>query len=159
MNEEVRLKIRSVRFEVEASLFSEDDGDGLDIRESREAEPEAFEINTVGRIKLIDGRVELSYDESEVTGMEGSVTALTYMTDCEGIVSMIRKGSVSTTLVFEEGKRHHCLYNTPYMPFEVCVHTLKVNNRLTEDRYIELDYIVEIRGARAERTRFRMELL
>jgi hypothetical protein len=41
------------------------------------------------------------------------------------------------------------------------VHTLKVENRLLEEsaRYLDLDYIIEIRGAQAERTKFRMELL
>ena len=72
---------------------------------------------------------------------------------------MLRDGAVSTVLVFESGKRHHCIYQTPFMPIEVCVHTLKVENRLLEEGYLNLDYIIEIRGARAERTKFRMELL
>ena len=76
-----------------------------------------------------------------------------------GIVSMIREGAVSTVLVFEEGKRHHCIYNTPIMPFEVCVHTMKVENKLVDEGWLDLDYIVEIRGAQAERTKFRMEIL
>ena len=75
------------------------------------------------------------------------------------MVSMIREGVVSTALVFEAGKRHHCLYQTPFMPFEVCVYTKKVENRLLDEGYLELDYMIEIRGARAERTQFRMELL
>ena len=68
-------------------------------------------------------------------------------------------GVVSTALVFEEGKRHHCVYNTPFMPFQVCVHTLTVDNRLLTEGFVDLDYVVEIRGAQAERTKFRMELL
>ena len=72
---------------------------------------------------------------------------------------MIREGAVSTALVFEANKRHHCLYKTPFMPFQICVHTLKVDNRLLSDRYLDLDYIVEIRGAQAERTKFHIELL
>ena len=72
---------------------------------------------------------------------------------------MIREGAVSTALVFEAGKRHHSVYNTPFMPFTVCVHTLTVSNRLEDDGVIELDYIVEIRGAQAERTKFKLELL
>ena len=83
----------------------------------------------------------------------------TFMREDGGIVSMIREGAVSTALVFEEGKRHHCVYNTPFMPFQVCIHTVKVENRIIEEGYIDLDYIVEIRGAQAERTKFRMELL
>ncbi len=160
--EEVRIRLKSTRYEVDASLFSADGEaeDGLRvILADREAEPETIEINSLGRLSRVNGRVEISYDETEVTGMEGSTTAISFMEEADGVVSMIREGAVSTALVFEEGKRHHCVYNTPFMPFEVCVRTLKVNNRLSEDRYLDLDYVIEIRGAQAERTKFRMELL
>lgn len=158
MIEDIRIKIHSVRFEVEASLFS-DETDGEEFAADREAEPETVEINTVGKLRLENGRVEVSYEETEVTGMEGSTTAVTYAKGQEGIVSMVREGAVSTVLVFEENKRHHCVYNTPFMPFQVCVHTLKVENRLLDEKYIALDYIVEIRGAKAERTKFRIDVL
>ncbi len=156
--EEVRIRIKSVRYEVEASLFSEED-EALRIQASGEPEPETIEIHTIGQYSERDGRVELSYDETEVTGMEGSRTAVSFASAQAGIVSMIREGAVSTVLVFEEGKRHHCIYNTPIMPFEVCVHTMKVENHLADEGWIDLDYIVEIRGAQAERTKFRMEIL
>ena len=124
-----------------------------------ENEPEVIEINTLGTMKEDGGRVEISYEETQATGMDGSSTAVSYLSDEPGVVSMIREGAVSTALVFEAGKRHHCLYHTPFMPFEICVYTKKVENRLMEEGYLELDYMIEIRGARAERTQFRMELL
>ncbi|MBQ8849530.1 MAG: DUF1934 domain-containing protein [Clostridia bacterium] len=160
MQEEVRIKIRSVRYEVSASLFSDIDEDGAQIPlDMRDGEPETVEICTVGKLREEDGRIEVSYEETEATGMEGSVTAVSFLREQSGIITMIREGAVSTTLVFEDGKRHHCLYETPFMPFQICVHTLKVDNRLSEDRYIDLDYVIEIRGAQAERTKFRLELL
>ena len=45
------------------------------------------------------------------------------------------------------------------MTFEVCVHTLDVKNELTEKGNISIDYIVEIRGARAERNKFSMKIM
>ena len=77
MIEDIRIKIHSVRFEVEASLFS-DETDGEEFAADREAEPETVEINTVGKLRRENGRVEVSYEETEVTGMEGSTTAVTY---------------------------------------------------------------------------------
>ncbi len=160
-NQEVRIRLRSTRYEVEAFLFSGESeeafsrmtADGLSV------EPETIEINTRGVQRNESGRVTVSYEETEATGMEGSSTALTYLMDQPEVVSMIREGAVSTTLVFEEGKRHHCLYHTPFMPFQICVHTLKVKNCLAKEKYLELDYVIEIRGAKAERTKFRMEIL
>lgn len=156
--EEVRIRIKSVRYEVEASLFSEE-GAEVRVQTNQDLEPETIEIHSVGSYSECEGRVELAYDETEVTGMEGSRTAVSFAKENSGIVSMIREGAVSTVLVFEEGKRHHCIYNTPIMPFEVCVHTMKVENALTTEGWLNLDYIVEIRGAQAERTKFRMEIL
>ena len=157
VQENVRIKIRSVRYEVEASLFSEGNEE-LELTDLR-VEPETVEINTLGLLRIDDGRVEVSYQETEATGMDGSTTAISFLEADSDIVTMIREGAVSTALVFEAGKRHHCLYKTPFMPFQVCVHTMKVDNKMLSEKYLDLDYIVEIRGAQAERTKFRMELL
>lgn len=156
---EVRIRLKSVRYEVEASLFS-DGEDGIQMMaEDTQNEPEIIEIYSLGSMVTKEGRVEIAYEETEATGMEGATTAVSFMLEQPGVVSMLRDGAVSTVLVFETGKRHHCIYQTPFMPFEVCVHTLKVENRLLEDGVLNLDYMIEIRGARAERTKFRMELL
>ena len=120
------------------------------------AEPEVLEINTDGYVSRHDGRVEFSYDESELTGMDGAKTAISYSDDAPALITMMRTGSVSTALVFENGKRHHCVYKTPYMPFEVCVHTLKVVNEIETGHSLFIDYIIEIRGAKAERTKLEL---
>ena len=159
MKKEVRIKLKSVRYEVEASMFSDQDELLPWCNMTTDTEPEVIEINTLGMMEEEEGRVEISYEETQATGMEGSSTAVSYLPDEPGVVSMIREGVVSTALVFETGKRHHCVYQTPFMPFEVCVYTKKVENRLADEGYLELDYMIEIRGARAERTQFRMELL
>ena len=156
--EEVRIRLKSTRFDAQASLFTEEDAPLCPI-EDKDPEPEVIEINARGVLCRRDGRMEISYEETEATGMAGSVTAISFREDEAGVVSMIREGAVSTVLVFEEGCRHHCLYQTPFMPFEVCVHTLKVDNRLLCDGHLSLDYIIEIRGARAERTKFEMDVL
>ncbi len=155
---EVRVRIKSVRYEVEASLFSEEK-DIIVAGEETSAEPQTIRINTLGTMTIENGRVEIGYEETQATGMDGSTTTVTYMLDQPEIVSMIREGTVSTALVFEAGKRHHCVYRTPIMPFEVCVRTIKVENRLLDAKTLMLDYVIEIRGAQAERTKFYMEIL
>lgn len=163
----IRIKIRSTRFEMPEFLFSqlcaeiaEDMNGEIKIPEELlSGEPEVLQINTDGFISCENGRVELSYDETELTGLEGAKTAISYSEDDPALVTMIRTGSVSTALVFENGKRHHCVYKTPYMPFEVCVHTVKVLNEIEEKHSLFIDYIIEIRGAKAERTRLELTYL
>jgi uncharacterized beta-barrel protein YwiB (DUF1934 family) len=156
---EVRIKLKSVIYEVQASLFSDDEDMFFDDEAVEDPEPQNIEINTVGVKRIENGRLEIYYDESEVTGMEGASTSISFDLSDKGIVTMLREGSVSTALVFESGRRHHCLYKTPYMPFEVCVNTLSVDNRLEEDGTLFLDYLIEIRGAKAERTKFEMKII
>ena len=161
MKKEIRIKIRSVRYEVEASLFSGEDSEGaLTLRaEDADESPEVIEINSVGTLYDDGDRVEIAYEETEATGMEGSLSTVSYLRSDSGIVSMTRSGTVSTVLTFEAGKRYHCVYKTPYMPFEICVRTLKVENLLMTMGTLDIDYVIEIRGARAERTKFRMQIL
>ena len=157
---DIKIKIQSIRDEVEASLFDEFE-DGLITAEDIAAalEPEEMEISTEGRFCVDKDRAEISYEESDATGMEGSKTAVSFDMRDTGIVTMLRTGAVSTALVFEKGKRHHCVYSTPYMPFEICVRTLDVKNLLAESGTLELDYIIEIRGAKAERNKFFMKVI
>ena len=162
MEKEIRIRLLSERYEVDASLFSsvDEESDGLFIANGEsEPRPEIIEIQSVGTLCVSDGRVEIAYDETEATGMAGSRTAISFMENEPGIISLAREGMVSTTLVFESAKRYHCVYQTPYMPFEICVRTHKVDNRLLTEGTLSLDYIIEIRGAQAERTRFSMQIL
>ena len=162
MEKEIRIRLKSERYEVDASLFSssEEEMDGVFcLGEDGERKPDVMEIQSFGTMRVADGRVEIAYDETEATGMAGSRTIISFMENDAGIVSMVREGMVSTSLVFESAKRYRCVYQTPYMPFEICVHTRKVENRLLVDGTLTLDYVIEIRGAQAERTKFFMQIL
>lgn len=133
--------------------FDEDDlsNDVFDSENGDPEEPESAEMMMEGRLVVTSKRAELVYHESELTGMEGSVTKIGFDLDAPSLVTMLRGGSVSTALVFEPHQRHICVYNTPFSSFEVCVHTLEVKNELLESGKLYLDYLIEIHGARTER--------
>ena len=161
------MKIRSLRYDVEESFFSSlsdetsaNDVD-MDVTESLAAfdEEDTIELSTEGVMNIDEKSVELVYEESEITGMEGSTTTVHFDLDNPGFVTIYRSGTVSTTLAFERGKRHHCAYNTPIMPFEICVRTIKVENNILESGNLKLDYVIEIRGAKAERTKFELSVI
>ena len=157
----VMIDILTSRIEMNMSLFDED-AEAEEIEESIPQSfedvlknfsgemPEPTEMLMEGKLLVADHRVELVYAESELTGMQGSLTAIGFEPSNPDLVSMVRTGPVRTAMTFEEGKRHICLYNTPFSEFEVCVRTIKVNNRLLEENKIELDYLIEIHGAQAE---------
>ena len=128
---------------------------------------EKIELITEGVLTIIpDGgfseepsyTVSVCYDETELTGMEGAHSTITYRTREPGLVTMIRTGMVSTALTFKAHHRAICTYDTPYMPFSIGIHALTVDNRLDTDGELKLDYIIEIRGARAERCEMVMKI-
>ena len=125
---------------------------------SEDEKPERSEFFAEGRLITADDRVEIVYEESVLTGMEGSVTSIGFSRADPSIVTMIRQGFVNTAFVFEEGKRHICVYDTPFSSFEICVHALKVKNRLLDDGIIELDYLTELHGARTERCKMKIQV-
>ena len=103
--------------------------------------------------------VSIHYDESELTGMDGAHTTLLFHTDDAGLVSLMRSGAVTTAMTFRAHCRALCVYETPFMPFQVGIHCLTVDNRLLTDGILKLDYIIEIRGARAERCEMEFSIL
>ena len=122
-------------------IFSEIDG-----------EDDTSELITEGTvIQKPNGGVVLQYDESELTGMAGCVTKIMFSTQKPSFVVMMREGMVNTSLSFEEGKRHISSYNTPYMPFRLCVNTVRVDNTFDVDGEIVIEYLLEIRGLSTER--------
>lgn len=160
MLKKVRIQITSTRTEIKGSLFETPTGQFLPTgAPPTEAEPEHLELMMEGRYYDDGHRVTISYKESELTGMEGATTTVYFQKSDPHIVTMTRTGTVRTALVFEEGQRHRCVYETPVMPFEVSVETKRVQNAVEATGLLRLDYTVELRGANAERTQFEMKLL
>lgn len=170
MREYVSVSIVSERSAVKANLFdavyekqmaemNEDVSIMVPEELPGEEDGETLEMVTEGLVRVRGGRVEIVYDEGELSGMEGSTTVVSYAKDDPKTVSMIRSGAVSTALVFERGVRHLCTYETPYMPFQIGVLALCVDNRLESEGVIALDYLIEIRGAQAERCKMTMKVV
>ena len=125
-----------------------------------EPQIENFDFRTEGILAWRDGRVVLEYDDSVLFDGEKTGVEISFEEKNPGLVSLIRHGAVSSAMVYEQGKRHISAYNTPYMVFELCINTLKVKNRLLneDNRTLELDYIIEIHGSKAERTKMKISV-
>ncbi len=123
---------------------------------------EKIEMFTEGEMTVIPdpavgaSTVAIIYRESELTGMEGATSTVTYRTDDRGLLTMLRSGTVKTALTFRAHHRAICTYDTPYMPFQIGIHALIVDNRLDTDGELLLDYLIEIKGGVAERCTMRM---
>ena len=93
-----------------------------------QGEPEVTELMTEGAMTLEeDGEITLTYQETELTGMEGTTTRFSIRDDT---VVMARTGMVNSQLVFQRGKRNSSLYETPWGMMQVDVFTTSLAHRL-----------------------------
>ncbi|HIT32844.1 MAG TPA: DUF1934 domain-containing protein [Candidatus Enterenecus stercoripullorum] len=119
--------------------------------------PEEMELVTPGSlIRDGQGRYTISYEESELTGLEGTTTVLRIE---GGRVTLLREGSVNSQMVFEEGCRHLSMYETPYGSLSVGINTKRMKNTVGENGGdLEIDYAVEIDNLLAGQNLFRMSV-
>jgi uncharacterized beta-barrel protein YwiB (DUF1934 family) len=126
-------------------------------RQVGENGPDEMELVTEGRLTPnSSGGYTVSYEESELTGLEGTTTVLRV----EGPrVTLLREGTVNSQMVFEEGRRHLSMYETPYGALSVGVNTRRMTSTLGENGGdLEIDYALEIDNLLAGRTLFRMNV-
>ncbi len=104
------------------------------------------ELMTEGTMEY-DGKVrKISYNDSDATGFEGAVTTIT--AEGENMVSIVRTGTANSNLVIETGKKHFCLYGTPFGDLTVGIFTHKIKNELTDDGgKLYLKYTLDVNSA------------
>ena len=114
--------------------------------------PDAMELVTAGQYGLSDREIRLTWQESELTGMEGTKTSLTVR---PGSVVMSREGKVNTRMEFEEGKKHYFLYETPFGAVTMGVDTHRIHHRLgLHGGDMEIDYVIDMDQTVVGRNRF-----
>ena len=120
-------------------------------------EPDSIELMTEGTLSLTgSGGILLTYQESELTGLEGTTTSFEI---CGPQVILSRTGSVNSQMVFEEGRQHTSLYETPFGELAVDIQTSRLRHNLTEQGGImDLRYSISVEHAAAGRNAFKIRV-
>ena len=117
---------------------------------------ETLELVTEGKLARDGELYSITYDESELTGLDGTTTMLEI--DKDRIV-LSRRGNVDSQLVFEQGKKHMGFYETMFGAFTVGVSTRKISSTIADTGgNIEIDYTVEVDHALAGQNNFRLNV-
>lgn len=120
-------------------------------------EPDSIELMTEGTlIAAGEEGLLLSYQESALTGLEGTTTTF----EVRGPqVILSRTGSVNSQMVFEEGKQHTSLYETPFGELAIDVQTSRLRHSLTErGGLLDLRYSISVDHSVTGRNAFKIRV-
>ena len=110
-------------------------------------EPEIIELTTEGWMQFRDSGWDISYEESELTGLAGVTT--TFRVE-PGRVTLDRKGALNSQMIFEEGVAHDTLYQMAFGTLMLTVKAAFVYYDIVSDGgTIDLSYQICIENAEA----------
>jgi len=119
-----------------------------------------IEFITAGTMKSRGNISFISYEESEISGMEGVVTSLTISAD-KVKMKRLGRGLDETVMEFEKGKRHNGLYATPYgnIGMELLTNDIKNVRKDDEISKLSIDYDLSLKGIAESRNILEIEIL
>ena len=110
-------------------------------------EPDVIRLDTEGTMEFRDGGWNITYEESELTGLAGVTT--TFRVEPEK-VTLIRTGRLTSTMVFQEGVPHDSLYRMEFGALMISVRATRVFFDIVEDGgSIDLVYNIIIENTEA----------
>ena len=119
-------------------------------------EPEIIELVTEGVLEELDSGWELSYEESDLTGMAGVTT--TFRIE-PGKITLTRTGKLNSEMVFQEGVVHESLYKVEFGALMLSVCASKISTQLSADGgVVDLVYSIEIEQTAAGTIDYHLEI-
>ena len=126
------------------------------VQHDSSGQKDAVELVTAGKYGFADGESRFTYEESDLTGLEGTRT--TFTISPMGVV-LRREGSLNSQMVFQEGKKDFFLYETPFGSATMGVDTRRIDARLDEHGgTMELDYDIDFNHAPVGRNQFKINV-
>ena len=92
--------------------------------------PETIELVTEGTMTYRDGGWDISYEESELTGMEGVTTLFRVE---PGVVTLSRVGKLNSTMIFRERVPHDSLYQMEFGTLLLTINATRVYYDIVPD--------------------------
>ena len=85
-------------------------------------EPELIRLDTEGTMEFRNGGWDITYEESELTGLAGVTTTFRVEPDK---VTLTRTGKLTSTMVFQEGVPHDSLYRMEFGALMISVNATR----------------------------------
>lgn len=125
-------------------------------RQSGKEEEDTMVFDTAGHYYFDNGIGVLSYQESELTGLQGTRTSVMVMPNQ---VVVDRDGMLTGRMVFREGAKDSYPYHTPYGQMMLGIDTRRIRHNFNENGGdVEIDYITDLAHAFVIRNKFRISV-
>ena len=119
-------------------------------------EPELIELVTQGTMEARDGGWDISYEESDLTGLQGVTTTFRVEPGC---ITLTRTGPLTSQMVFREGLFHESLYQMPFGALMITVCANRVEARIDEKGgVIDLTYAIDIENTAAGYIEYHLDI-
>ena len=113
-------------------------------------------FDTAGSYYFDDGIAVLRYQESELTGMDGTMTSVMVMPNQ---VVVDRAGVLNGRMIFREGMRDSFPYETPYGQLTLGIDTRSIRRNINEHGGdVEIDYNTDLSHAFLAKNRFKISV-
>ena len=112
------------------------------VQNYQNGDPEVIELTTEGTLEKQKEVWEISYEESDLTGLAGVTTA--FRVGPRGVV-LKRTGKLENQMIFMEGRRHEALYRIDIGALMIAVQATKVESRVSDQGgTVDIHYNIEI---------------
>ena len=119
-------------------------------------EPDVIELVTEGTMEFRDGGWDISYEESELTGLAGVTT--TFRVEPDKVV-LSRTGNLRSQMVFQQGVPHDSLYQMPFGALMITVCAKSVFFDIVPDGgVVDLVYSIDIENNTAGMVDYHLEI-
>ena len=119
-------------------------------------DPDGTELMTEGVLEETGEGLRIAYDETELTGMEGTTTSFLIG---EKRVILRRSGTTNSQMVFEEGVQHTSLYETPFGELSMDIRTSHLRHNLTaRGGIMEIRYAISVEHNLTGRNEFKIRV-
>ena len=118
---------------------------------------DSSELMTAGKLLPRGERsFVLEYEETALTGMEGTTTRIIRSGER---VTLARSGTINSQMIFQEGRQHSSLYETPYGALTVDIHTARMSGDVGEmGGRMEIRYDIAVQQQVMSKNRFQIRV-
>lgn len=128
----------------------------ISIKSSQSLDVDTISVVTPGEFCSIENGFKAIYEETEISGMDGTKTTLKIFKEH---IELIREGTTNALMKFKKDEDNVSLYSTPYGILELKTKTLSLNIDVDENGgKIFVEYEISVQGDTPYKTKLEIEI-